>query len=294
MSRGKFITLEGIDGAGKSTHVGGIADFLRGRGKDIVVTREPGGTPLGEKLRALVLSQTMDIDTEALLMFAARREHIAQLIAPARCGGTRKDERGPVGEVPAGSQEGCRGYSFDPMLKNDIWVAGTALEELDPPAAAAAPRDPATERRGPGRVRIRPGVRAIAAVRGSAAGRAALRRLPRLRLVFARQSPRLPADRAREHGARARRGGRGAREEEERADPHRAGTRARRLPRRGNASGGSARHPGLSRRSDEREHTERAAEKPGGASACHGFPSRHHAARAPARDGAKPLLEVCV
>jgi dTMP kinase len=83
MSRGKFITLEGIDGAGKSTHVGGIADFLRGRGKDIVVTREPGGTPLGEKLRALLLSQTMDVDTEALLVFAARREHIAQVIAPA-------------------------------------------------------------------------------------------------------------------------------------------------------------------------------------------------------------------
>src|SRR2546423_5416803 len=88
MSRGKFITLEGIDGAGKSTHVGGIADFLRGRGKDIVVTREPGGTPLGEKLRALVLSQTMDIDTETLLMFAARREHIARVIEPALASGS--------------------------------------------------------------------------------------------------------------------------------------------------------------------------------------------------------------
>jgi len=87
MSRGKFITLEGIDGAGKSTHVGGIADFLRGRGKDTVVTREPGGTPLGEKLRALLLSHTMNIDTEALLMFAARREHIAQVIAPALAAG---------------------------------------------------------------------------------------------------------------------------------------------------------------------------------------------------------------
>ena len=83
MSRGKFITLEGIDGAGKSTHVGGIADFLRGRGREVVVTREPGGTPLGEKLRAVLLSQAMTIDTETLLMFAARREHIAQVIAPA-------------------------------------------------------------------------------------------------------------------------------------------------------------------------------------------------------------------
>ena len=83
MSRGKFITLEGIDGAGKSTHVAGVAEFLRARGKDVVLTREPGGTPLGEKLRAMLLSQTMNIDTETLLMFAARREHIAQVIAPA-------------------------------------------------------------------------------------------------------------------------------------------------------------------------------------------------------------------
>ena len=83
MSRGKLITLEGIDGAGKSTHVAAIADFLRARGKDVVLTREPGGTPLGEKLRAMLLSQTMNIDTETLLMFAARREHIVQVIAPA-------------------------------------------------------------------------------------------------------------------------------------------------------------------------------------------------------------------
>jgi len=68
MTRGKFITLEGIDGAGKSTHVEGIADFLRRRGKDIAVTREPGGTPLAEKLRELVLSQSMDGETETLLV----------------------------------------------------------------------------------------------------------------------------------------------------------------------------------------------------------------------------------
>jgi dTMP kinase len=83
MSRGKFISLEGIDGAGKSTHVGTIGDLLRARGREVVLTREPGGTPLGEKLRAVLLSQTMNIDTECLLMFAARREHIAQVIAPA-------------------------------------------------------------------------------------------------------------------------------------------------------------------------------------------------------------------
>jgi dTMP kinase len=79
--------LEGIDGAGKSTHIGGIADFLRGRGKDVVVTREPGGTPLGEKLRELLLSQPMHIETETLLMFAARREHIERVIAPALAAG---------------------------------------------------------------------------------------------------------------------------------------------------------------------------------------------------------------
>ncbi|ARU31622.1 dTMP kinase [Sulfuriferula sp. AH1] len=78
-----FISLEGIDGAGKTTHLQWMADFLRAQGANVVVTREPGGTPLGESLRALLLSEPMHIDTEALLMFAARREHIAQVIAPA-------------------------------------------------------------------------------------------------------------------------------------------------------------------------------------------------------------------
>lgn len=87
MSRGRFITLEGIDGAGKSTHLAAIANFLRERGKDVVVTREPGGTPLGESLRALLLSQPMSVETETLLMFAARREHIAKVIAPALAAG---------------------------------------------------------------------------------------------------------------------------------------------------------------------------------------------------------------
>jgi dTMP kinase len=87
MSRGKLITLEGIDGAGKSTHIATVGDLLRARGKEVVVTREPGGTPLGEKLRAVLLSETMTVDTETLLMFAARREHIALVIEPALAGG---------------------------------------------------------------------------------------------------------------------------------------------------------------------------------------------------------------
>lgn len=82
-SRGRFITLEGVDGAGKSTHTVWIADFLRAQGVEVVSTREPGGTPLGEKLRALVLTDTMGLDTETLLMFAARCEHASQVIEPA-------------------------------------------------------------------------------------------------------------------------------------------------------------------------------------------------------------------
>lgn len=81
--RGKFITFEGIDGAGKSTHIESTAALLRRRGLDVVVTREPGGTPLGEKLRALLLSEPMHLETETLLMFAARREHLAGVIEPA-------------------------------------------------------------------------------------------------------------------------------------------------------------------------------------------------------------------
>ncbi|MBI3525879.1 MAG: dTMP kinase [Betaproteobacteria bacterium] len=81
--RGKFISLEGIDGAGKSTHHGWLVEFLRQRGLRVVATREPGGTPLGEKLRELLLHESMHLETEALLMFAARREHLDKVILPA-------------------------------------------------------------------------------------------------------------------------------------------------------------------------------------------------------------------
>jgi dTMP kinase len=80
---GRFITFEGIDGAGKSSHLQKLADFLRQRGLNVVSSREPGGTPLGEQLRHLPLSEAMHLETEALLMFAARREHLAQVIEPA-------------------------------------------------------------------------------------------------------------------------------------------------------------------------------------------------------------------
>jgi dTMP kinase len=80
---GKFITLEGVDGAGKSTHLGFVADWLRQQGREVIVTREPGGTPLGETLRELLLHRDMDADTELLLMFAARQAHLSELILPA-------------------------------------------------------------------------------------------------------------------------------------------------------------------------------------------------------------------
>jgi dTMP kinase len=83
MTRGKFITFEGIDGAGKSTHISFVASLLHDLGHTVITTREPGGTPLGEKLRELLLAEKMHLETEALLMFAARREHIAQVIEPA-------------------------------------------------------------------------------------------------------------------------------------------------------------------------------------------------------------------
>lgn len=81
--RGLFVTFEGIDGAGKSTHIESLAAAWRAAGRAVTLTREPGGTPLAEKLRALALNDAMDPLTEALLMFAARRDHLLQVIEPA-------------------------------------------------------------------------------------------------------------------------------------------------------------------------------------------------------------------
>ena len=82
-SRGLFITLEGIDGAGKSSQFDAVVDTLRGFGREVVATREPGGTPLGERLRELLLREAMSTSTEALLVFAARQEHVLRVIEPA-------------------------------------------------------------------------------------------------------------------------------------------------------------------------------------------------------------------
>jgi dTMP kinase len=83
MTPGLFISFEGIDGAGKSSHVEALADAFRAQGRQVTVTREPGGTPLAEKLRAMALNDPMDPLTEALVMFAARRDHLLQVIEPA-------------------------------------------------------------------------------------------------------------------------------------------------------------------------------------------------------------------
>ena len=83
MNKNKFITFEGMDGAGKSTHLDWFAESLRQRGIEVVVTREPGGTALGEQLREMLLNQQMSVGTEAMLMFAARLEHIEQVIKPS-------------------------------------------------------------------------------------------------------------------------------------------------------------------------------------------------------------------
>src|SRR5258708_12604367 len=115
-----------------------------------------------------------------------------------------------------------------------------------------------------------------------------MRQLPRLQLVFAGQPPGFPADRAREHGARIARGGRGAREKEERADPHRAGARARRLPRGRNASGWSARPPRLPRRTDERRYAKSVAEEPATTSAPPAISSPRYSSRTPPLHRPKP------
>ena len=83
MSRGRFISVEGIDGAGKSSHIDALAAALRAQGGTVLLTREPGGTPLAEALRSLFLAEPMDALTETLLVFAGRRDHLARVIEPA-------------------------------------------------------------------------------------------------------------------------------------------------------------------------------------------------------------------
>lgn len=119
--RGRFITLEGIDGAGKSTHLSWLLQYLRARGLDVVSTREPGGTALGESLRQIVLHEPMHLETEALLMFAARREHIARVIDPALAAGQWVvSDR--FTDATFAYQGGGRGLDRDKIAVLENWV----------------------------------------------------------------------------------------------------------------------------------------------------------------------------
>ena len=137
---GKFVTFEGIDGAGKSSHIDGVVDFLRRHGLSVVSTREPGGTPLGEKLRELLLSEAMHLETEALLMFAARREHLAQLIEPALARGDWVVcDR--FSDATYAYQGGGRGLDKTKFAQLEQWVHGHLQPDLTflfdlPPAVA--------------------------------------------------------------------------------------------------------------------------------------------------------------
>ncbi len=119
--RGKFITLEGVDGAGKSTHLSWLVNHLRAAGHAVVQTREPGGTPLGEKLRELLLQEPMHLETEALLMFAARREHLERVIKPAVARGDWVVcDR--FTDASFAYQGGGRGLSSEKLSRLENWV----------------------------------------------------------------------------------------------------------------------------------------------------------------------------
>lgn len=146
MARGKFITFEGIDGAGKTTHLAWFRERLEAKltpgGNSVVTTREPGGTPLGEALRDLLLHERMDLETEALLMFAARREHLARVIEPALARGdwVLSDR---FTDATFAYQGGGRGLPRDKLETLERWVQGgfqpdlTVLFDVPPETASA-------------------------------------------------------------------------------------------------------------------------------------------------------------
>lgn len=147
MSQGRFITFEGIDGAGKSTQIQRAAQWLSQRGIDCVQTREPGGTPLGEDLRELLLHRSMHLETECLLMFAARREHIEQVIRPALAAG-RWVLCDRFTDATFAYQGGGRGLESGRIEMLEHWVQGDLQPALtflfDLPTDLAAARVAAT------------------------------------------------------------------------------------------------------------------------------------------------------
>ncbi|WP_235943785.1 dTMP kinase [Uliginosibacterium aquaticum] len=139
--RGRFITFEGIDGAGKSTQIAATIDWVHSHAYEVVQSREPGGTPLGEQLRELLLHESMHLETEALLMFAARREHLAQLIEPALKRGTWVVcDR--FSDATFAYQSGGRGLPAEKFSELEAWVHPglqpdlTFLFDLPPEIAA--------------------------------------------------------------------------------------------------------------------------------------------------------------
>jgi len=151
MVRGRFITFEGIDGAGKTTHLAWfrqrLDDKIAATGRSVVITREPGGTTLGESLRDLLLNQPMDRETEALLMFAARREHLAQIIEPALARGdwVLSDR---FSDATFAYQGGGRGLPRDKLEALERWVQGGFQPDLT--VLFDVPTNVASERRGAG------------------------------------------------------------------------------------------------------------------------------------------------
>ena len=140
--RGCFITFEGIDGAGKSTQLAAVVALLRARGLEVVQSREPGGTPLGEQLRTLLLNEPMHLETEALLMFAARRQHLAECIEPALSAG-KWVVCDRFSDATYAYQVGGRGLPAEKFAVLERWVHPALQPDLTlifdvPPAVAAA------------------------------------------------------------------------------------------------------------------------------------------------------------
>ena len=142
---GLFISFEGIDGAGKSTHIDGLAAAFKAQGRQVTLTREPGGTPLAEKLREMVLHDAMDSLTEALLIFAARRDHLHNVIEPALArGGVVLCDR--FTDATFAYQGSGRGFDLEVLQQLESWVQSTpnglrqpdvtVWFELDPAIAA--------------------------------------------------------------------------------------------------------------------------------------------------------------
>jgi len=141
-SRGRFVTFEGIDGAGKSTQIGFLDEWLRLRGVDVLLTREPGGTPIGEALREMILHQPMQPRTETLLMFAARCEHVLAVIEPALAAG-RWVLCDRFTDATYAYQSGGRGVDAAEVAALERWVHPglqpdlTLLFDIEPAIAAA-------------------------------------------------------------------------------------------------------------------------------------------------------------